>query len=445
MYAWTPTSETLVLQYTYNYSKDSDAGWNYLLTSIVTQDYINNVTTTETVDYDAIGNPTTYRGATLAFNGRQLTSYTKGSNAISYKYDASGLRASKTVNGGTTVYQYVGDKLYFEQRADGSKIYYFYDSYGNLTHLYYHVGSTKTAYNVVTNSQGDVIAIYNWNGTQLVASYSYDAWGNCTITQDTTGIGALNPIRYRGYYYDSEIGMYYLQSRYYDPSTGRFINSDKPEVLTATPMSVADKNLFAYCDNNPITRIDFDGEFWDTVFDVVSLVVSVAEVIEDPSDPMNWVSLGADVVSLAVPCLTGGGSIVKAATKTDDVVDTAQTLYRAADKANDFENATDATTNIYRSVSNAEAQDIISTGRFNLLPGCMESKQFAFDLEETRQFGHIVDQDTIVRATIPNNMLSKLYTGGVDTTIFQSGTLTVYGDQLDEFNEAVRGTICFIS
>ena len=267
VYDWTPTSETLVLQYTYNYSSDSDAGWNYLLTSIVTQDYINNVTTTETVDYDQIGNPTSYRGASLAFNGRQLTSYTKGSNVISYKHDASGLRSSKTVNGGTTTYQYAGDKLYFEQRADGSKLYYFYDSYGNLTHLYYHVGATKTAYNVVTNSQGDVIAIYNWNGNQLVASYSYDAWGNCTITQDTTGIGAINPIRYRGYYFDSEIGMYYLQSRYYDPNTGRFINADG---YITTGQGVLSYNMFAYCMNNPVMYIDPSGEgpIWDGLKEV---------------------------------------------------------------------------------------------------------------------------------------------------------------------------------
>ena len=265
VYDWTPTSETLVLQYTYNYSKDTDAGWNYLLTSIVTQDYINNVTTTETVDYDQIGNPTSYRGATLAFNGRQLTSYTKGSTSISYDYDASGSRASKTVNGGTTVYQYVGDKLYFEQRPDGSKLYFFYDSYGNLTHLYHHVGGTMTAYNVLTNSQGDVIALYNWAGTQLVASYSYDAWGNCTITQDTTGIGAINPIRYRGYYFDSEIGMYYLQSRYYDPSTGRFINADG---YITTGQGVLSYNMYAYCMNNPVMMSDPSGyysfeELWE--------------------------------------------------------------------------------------------------------------------------------------------------------------------------------------
>ena len=222
-----------------------------------------------------------------------MTSYTKGSTSISYSYDASGLRASKTVNGGTTIYQYVGDKLYFEQRADGSKMYYFYDSYGTLTYIYHHVGNVKTAYNVVTNSQGDVIALYNWNGNQLVASYEYDAWGNCTITQDTTGIGAINPIRYRGYYYDSEIGLYYLQSRYYDPNTGRFLNADTTDILTQTIGTLHSGNLFAYCSNNPIMNVDPTGFSDKTMEDsgivvflpliilviVVSVVVFLAEAI----------------------------------------------------------------------------------------------------------------------------------------------------------------------
>ncbi len=262
-----PASEdeeaVLLVKYTYNYSKDTDAGWNYLLTSIVTTDYVNGTTTTETVDYDAIGNPTTYRGASLAFNGRQLTSYNDGTNAISYTYDASGLRASKTVNGETTIYQYVGDKLYYEQRPDGSKMYYFYDSYGNLAKIYRHTSLGQKVYNVVTNAQGDVIALYDYAGV-LVCTYEYDAWGNLTFARDSAGniitsqnhIAFLNPIRYRGYYYDSEIGMYYLQSRYYDPDTGRFINADG---YITTGQGVLSYNMFAYCLNNPVMMADPNG------------------------------------------------------------------------------------------------------------------------------------------------------------------------------------------
>ena len=99
------------------------------------------------------------------------------------------------------------------------------------------------------------------------------------------------------------------------------------------------------------------------------------------------------------------------------------------------------TTKVYRSVSNAEAQDIKYTGQFNLSPGGMESKQFGFNLAETRQFGIVMGQNTIVSAKVPTSMLNQFYTGGVDTSIFQSGTLTVYGDQLGMFNQAVSGTI----
>ena len=96
---------------------------------------------------------------------------------------------------------------------------------------------------------------------------------------------------------------------------------------------------------------------------------------------------------------------------------------------------------MYRSVSDAEAQDIKNTGKFNLSPGSMESKQFGFNLAETRQFGNMVGQNTIVSAKLPKSMLNQFYMGDIDISIFKSGTLTVYGDQLEMFNQAVRGTI----
>lgn len=80
-------------------------------------------------------------------------------------------------------------------------------------------------------------------------------------------------------------------------------------------------------------------------------------------------------------------------------------------------------TTVYRSVSTAEAKDIKTTGQFNLAPGGMESKQFGFNLSETRQFGNMMGQSSIVSARVPTNMLGSYYTGGVDTSIFRSGTL----------------------
>ena len=140
-----------------------------------------------------------------------------------------------------------------------------------------------------------------------------------------------NPFRYRGYYQDSETGFYYCGNRYYDPAIGRFINADSTNTLMNTPMAYTDKNLYAYCDNNPVMRVDNGGEFWDTVFDVVSLCFSVVDVIKNPDDSWAWVGLAADVVSLAVPFATGGGTVVKAVSKADDVVDLAKNADRAID------------------------------------------------------------------------------------------------------------------
>ena len=97
----------------------------------------------------------------------------------------------------------------------------------------------------------------------------YDSWGNTIsiqngIGQELTGpndIANLNPFRYRGYYLDSETGLYYLHNRYYDPQTCRFINTDTTDILEAKG-DLYDKNLFAYCDNNPVARVDYGGEFW---------------------------------------------------------------------------------------------------------------------------------------------------------------------------------------
>lgn len=100
-------------------------------------------------------------------------------------------------------------------------------------------------------------------GTPVV-NYSYDAWGNSISTTGSMAntLGILNPLRYRGYVYDQETGLYYLQSRYYNPEWGRFISADTTDILTATPMGLTDKNLFAYCDNNPVVRGDNGGKFW---------------------------------------------------------------------------------------------------------------------------------------------------------------------------------------
>ena len=111
-------------------------------------------------------------------------------------------------------------------------------------------------YFYLKNAQGDVTGLVNSSGTQVVA-YTYDAWGNPLTTTGTMAdtLGKLNPFRYRGYFYDTETGLYYLGSRYYNPETGRFINADN---LVDTE-DLLGENLFAYCANNPVNHQDPSG------------------------------------------------------------------------------------------------------------------------------------------------------------------------------------------
>jgi len=189
------------------------------------------------------------------------------------------------------------------------------------------------------NLQGDVVAVYNHSGIKLIA-YTYDAWGNSSVSYYNSGASTTatyNPFRYRGYYLDSESGFYYLNSRYYDPAIGRFITADKFSTIKASSSELTDKNLYAYCDNNPVTRTDDGGTFWDTVFDVVSLVFSVAEVVANPASPGAWIGLAGDAIDL-IPFVSGVGEIVRFARVADntlEVVDTIHDAGRAADKAGD--------------------------------------------------------------------------------------------------------------
>ena len=134
---------------------------------------------------------------------------TKGTDTLRFTYDASGLPMALTYNG----------------------TYYYY----------------------VTNLQGDVIAILDTAGT-AVAEYTYDAWGNPISTTGTMAqtLGKYNPLRYRGYVYDEETGLYYLQSRYYDAEMGRFINADTQLNTDA----ILGYNMFGYCYNNPVMLAD---------------------------------------------------------------------------------------------------------------------------------------------------------------------------------------------
>ena len=189
---------------------------------------VNNVP----IIYDNLGNPISYLGHSLSWEkGRQLKSFDNNT----YTYNANGIRTSKTVDGVLHTYQLDGAKILKETWGDCTLIP-LYDNEDSVCGIIYN----GAAYYFYKNLQGDIIEIANKVGT-IVARYTYDAWGKVIAVTDEYGfdvsdnaahVANANPFRYRGYYYDTEIGMYYLQSRYYDPNVGRFINADDTLFIT---------------------------------------------------------------------------------------------------------------------------------------------------------------------------------------------------------------------
>ncbi len=219
----------------------------------------------------------------------------KTGSAISYAYNADGQRIAKTyVNGETTTearYYYAGNQLAKMTRGDKTLVFT-YDSLGPRSVVY-----NGSNYYYLRNAQGDVLGIVNAYGT-VVASYTYDVWGNVlSVTGSMSGtLGTLNPLRYRGYVYDTETKLYYLNSRYYNPATGRFINADTPEVATLSPGSATwDKNLFAYCDNDPVNRKDDGGQCWEAI--AIGFIAGIAgQYISDVISNISSGKTGLDVL-----------------------------------------------------------------------------------------------------------------------------------------------------
>ena len=214
----------------------------------------------QSIAYDGIGNPKTWNGSALTWQGRRLMSY--GSNT--YTYNADGIRTSKTVNGVKHIYHLSGTQILSEEWTEGNVqhiLIFVYDASGNPIGMsHYENGAQRGTYVFVKNIQGDIIGIYDDEGTCLV-TYTYDAWGNVTVSYSNGGASTAaryNPFRYRGYYYDTETSLYYLNSRYYDPNVGRFLNAD---VYINANGDLIGFNMFAYCGNNPVMGYDPSGTY----------------------------------------------------------------------------------------------------------------------------------------------------------------------------------------
>ncbi len=237
----------------------------------------------QAITYDAIGNPIIYNGNNYTWqNGRELAQIVNGTNTYQYKYNDEGIRIEKNVNGVVTRYHTEGTKVIYEKK-DGSNdvIYYSYDESGNIIGLKYN----NTQYYYIKNLQGDIIGILDNNLTQVV-SYTYDSWGklisikdaNRNEITDTTNIGLINPYRYRSYRYDTEIGLYYLNSRYYNPEWGRFINADG---TMSSGYEILGHNMYVYCNNNCINMCDPDGK-------LPILAIAIAYVATNALTPVKF-------------------------------------------------------------------------------------------------------------------------------------------------------------
>ncbi len=250
------SGETLVSTDTFTYGSDT---WEDRLTGY------NN----KTIAYDSIGNPTSYLGATLSWRGRELSGYSKGNKQISYSYDVDGMRYRKVVKENDSVkatYDYVysdGTLILLTYTANGvsNTARFVYDSWGEPRGFMLNDNAT---YLYLKNAQGDITGIVDENG-EILVRYTYNAWGAVDFVVPfgidpitSTILATVSPFTYRGYCYDYDIGMYYLQSRYYDPEICRFINADSTDYLGATG-TLLSYNLFAYCENDGVNFVDETG------------------------------------------------------------------------------------------------------------------------------------------------------------------------------------------
>jgi len=245
------------------------------------------------ISYDGAGNPLNWVNGISSFTwegGRQLQSLTKSGVTSTYTYDDNGLRLSKTVAGVTTNYTWVNSQI-TSQETNGQYTYFRYNQSGQFMGLNWN----GSEYFYVKDAMGNVIGITDSTGN-LVVEYAYDEWGTCIFVtgQLSSTLGQENPFRYKGYYFDSESGLYYLQSRYYDSAIGRFINPDEPSMISQGIL-----NLFSYGEDNPVNTIDSDGNCGITVDgklipDMVPITVTVGPLIIIKGAPSFYYFYSAD-------------------------------------------------------------------------------------------------------------------------------------------------------
>ncbi len=343
-----------------------------------------------------------------------------GTENVNYTYDAAGHRIAKEHemvvevdgevyrNGSTAKYTYLGDTLTDMQwvEVDGSvsSFHFTYDATGPMSMMFY-----GTEYFYLKNAQGDVTGLVDSSGTQVVA-YTYDAWGNILSTTGSMadGLGYTNPFRYRGYFYDTETGLYYLGSRYYNPQWGRFVNADG---YVSTGQGIVGNNMFAYCGNNPVKRQDIKGNLFGTI--VGGILGAIAGGVNAAIKGENVVA-GAVIGGLVGAAIGTVGGIAATALKLVRGVAAAKVvlataaasaaIYAGGDALNQYTN--------YRLQDKAKrenAQKGVVTTKGSTSNG--QSQAVADRAYNARTFSEYVDTGSIIHSAISGGIFSAISLG----------------------------------
>ena len=207
----------------------------------------------QSYSYDNLNNPINLNATyyTLTWSKNQLASARAASHVVSFTYDADGLLLTRSIGGQNEKFFYEEGRLIRRLENYTTATDFLYGQEGLIGFTY---NGEKYLYE--KNLLGDIVKIIDSTGA-IVGEYSYTAFGECTIVTNINNIASINPFRYRGYYLESNTGLYYLKSRFYNPVTGRFISQDSLKYLQ--PDTINGLNLFAYCYNNPTIHVDPSG------------------------------------------------------------------------------------------------------------------------------------------------------------------------------------------